>query len=243
MRETRNALLVLALFLLFAWTFWAWLMASPDTGYLNAQRWVALPGMIVCGAFLFWALLYEDKLPDTLAKYTSGIYYERDGLCIMPVIRKDGEQAFVHLYYENRYEGECNAIVHLRPPENAIMHQPGARDIHFAFTCPGGAVGVLKQPIAVHPKLAGQVIDVRLCAAVNYPHNRGDKLRSHRGIPCGTFHVDWGTNFRTGSHELSGELELKDPAILHLPIPRGVSNKIRRGQIWQNEILSPGLNS
>ncbi|NOG54451.1 MAG: hypothetical protein HND57_09015 [Planctomycetes bacterium] len=239
MREFRNTILIVGLFLFFGWAFWAWFW-NPQISreWLLANKALSAGLFVVTGLVLIWALKFEDKLPDLLAHYTGGIYYEQNGLCFMPVMRKEGDRAFLCIYYENRYENACDAIVHIRPPKQAIQHRPDAYDMRFAFQCGGGAVGVIQQPVAVHPKLQGQVIDVQIAAAVNFPHNRGDQVRSHRGMPCGTFEVDWGVNFRTGMHELSGEIELLEPVSVHLPIPRGVSNRIRAGQHWRQQLLS-----
>jgi hypothetical protein len=241
MRETRNFVLVVLLFAFFAWGFWAWLMLRADpmpasTVWLHRGLSVGL--FLLSGACLSWGLWFEDKLPDDLARLTGGIYYEHNGLCFVPVMRKEGEQAYINIFFENRFENDCNAIVHLRPPPESIQHRPDANDIHFAFAVPGGAVGVIRQPVAVHPRLQGSVIDVQLAAAVNYPHSQGEQLRSHQGLPCGTFRVDWGESFRTGSHELSGEIELINPITVHMPIPMDVTNRIRRGQQWKQEIFS-----
>ncbi|MCC6908755.1 MAG: hypothetical protein IT430_12495 [Phycisphaerales bacterium] len=238
MREKRNALLVILIFAFFGWGFWAWFMAAPETPQLFYQRVASLVLFIATGMALFWALCCEDKLPDALGKYAGGLFYEQGGLCFIPVMRKDGEQAYIHIYFANRYENNCNAIVHLRPPPDSMQHRPDASDIHFSFSCPGGGVGVIQQPVAVHPRLQGSVVDVQLAAAVNYPHSQGDRLRSQKGLPCGTFHVDWGENFRTGMHELSGEIELLHPVTIHLPVPRNVTNRIRRGQQWRQQIFS-----
>ncbi len=238
MREKRNALLVLLIFGFFAWAFWAWFMASPDRPYRFEQRLASTILFSLTGVVLFWALVFEDKLPDMLGQYAGGLYYEQAGLCFIPVMRKDGEQAYIHIYFENRFENECNAILHLRPPPESIQHRPDACDIHFSFSCPGGGVGVIQQPVAVHPRLQGSVVDVELAAAVNYPHSQGDQLRSQKGLPCGTFNVDWGENFRTGMHELSGEIDLLNPVTIHLPVPRNVTNRIRRGQQWRQQIFS-----
>src|SRR5690606_22125293 len=144
----------------------------PEIPWRTLQRGLSVGLAALVAAFLFWAFTYEDKLPDQLARLTGGRYYERDGLCFMPMMRKKGEQALLCIYYENRYENPCNTVIHLRPPTNAIMAKPDARDVHLAFNVPGGAVGMIEQPIAVHPKLQGQSIAVEMAAAVNYPHTR-----------------------------------------------------------------------
>lgn len=234
-REIRNALLVVLLVACLLLGVYALEWGGENRASLLIS---AAVGLLACSVALVWSLFFQDKLPDTLAELTGGLYYERDGVCFMPVVRKKANQAYVCIFYENRYGNTANAIVHLRPPPESIQHRPDARDIHFAFAVPGGAVGVIRQPVAVHPRLQGQTVQVQLAAAVNFPHNKGDKLRSHTGMPCGTFHVDWGENFRTGLHELSGEIELLSPVSLNLPIPTDVTNRIRRGMQWEQQTLS-----
>lgn len=241
MRETRNAILVVLAFAFFAWAFWAWFMFRPDPPDPTAQstqRIISTTLFILTTIFVVRYIFFEDKLPDNLAQYAGGIYYESNGLCFIPVMRKSGKQAYIHLFFENRYENECNVIVHMKPPPESIQHRPDATDIHFSFSVPGGGVGVVKQPVAVHPKLQGSVVDVQVAAAVNYPHSHGAKLRSHEGLPCGTFDVDWGESFRIGARELFGDIELKNPITVHLPIPRDVTNVSRKGQQWELEIFS-----
>ncbi len=239
MRESRNAILVVIMLITGIWAAWAWLPKPPDmaASTIWTHKGIATFLFLVASFYLFWSLRFEDRLPDHLAEHTGGIYYERNGLCLMPVMRKEGDRAYLCIYYQNRYDSPVEAIVHLRPPENSIQHRPDASDIHFAFICPGGGVGLIQQPVAVHPKLQGQIVDVKLAAAVNYRHNRGQLLRSHTGLHCGTFNVDWGINFRTGFHELSGEIELHDPATVHLPIPREVSNRITSNEQWKQETI------
>ncbi len=236
MREKRNALLVVFMLLMFCWAFWAWLMKSPETSSaVWLYRIVSTALLAISGGYFFWSMKFEDRLPDHLAEHTGGVYYEQAGLCFMPVMRKEADRAYLCIYYQNRFDSPVEAIVHLRPPENSIQHRPDAKDIHFAFICAGGGVGLIQQPVAVHPRLQGQIVDVKMAAAVNYRHNRGQQLRSTRGLSCGTFDVDWGINFRTGMHELSGEIELFDPVTLHIPIPRDVSNRIRANDQWKQE--------
>jgi len=238
MRDKRNAALVVILFVVFCWAFWSWLMQWGVTGEtIWVHRLISLLFFITTAGVLFWSMRYEDKFPDHLAEYTGGVYYEQAGLCFMPVMRKEKDRAYLCIYYQNRYDSPVEAIVHLRPPADTIQHRPDAKDIRFAFICPGGGVGLIQQPVAVHPKLQGQTVNVLMAASVNYRRNRGQQLRSHRGMPCGTFEVDWGINFRTGMHELSGEIALIDPTVVHMPIPRGVSNRIKTGEQWKQETI------
>ena len=107
------------------------------------------------------------------------------------------------------------------------MPRPGApRDRADAGERPGGprpgGFGVVHQAIAVHPKAQGQEIEVELAAAVRWPMSHGDELRSHSGMACGTFEVDWALAYRQGEHELCGEIELHNPVTLHITMPLGV---------------------
>jgi len=167
LREKRNAILVVILLLAFCWSFWAWLLVDADgSTAIWVQRIISVLLMVGAGGFFLWSQWLEDKLPDLLRDYVGDVCYEQAGLCFMPVMRKEGERAYIHIYYQNRYDSPVEAIIHLRPPENTVQHRPDAKDIHFAFICPGGGVGVMEQPVAVHPRLQGQTVDVLLAAAI-----------------------------------------------------------------------------
>ena len=60
-------------------------------------------------------------------------------------------------------------------------------------------------------------------------------------MPCGTFLVDWaGAAFKTGVHEVSDEIELQNPASLHLAMPLDVSTELSGMEVWRQEQLSAG---
>jgi hypothetical protein len=53
--------------------------------------------------------------------------------------------------------------------------------------------------------------------------------------------VDWGgAAFKTGIHEVSGELELIDPVTLHLSMPAGVREHAEEQKLWKQEQLIAG---
>ena len=84
-------------------------------------------------------------------------------------------------------------------------------------------------------------VDVEMAEAVRYPRGHGQKLRSKRGIPCGTFDVDWALAFRQSAHELNGEIELKDPAKVHMVLPDHVQEKVTRAEYEHEIFSSPAL--
>ena len=159
-------------------------------------------------------------------------------------IRPNGNQAELSLYYQNRFENPVEAIVHLRPPQDSFLIRPGMRDVHFAFKAGGGDFGVIHQPIAVPKHLQGEVIEVKLGAASYYPRSHGARLRKRPGMPCGTMLVDWsGSAFKSGVHEVSGEIDLHGAVTLHLSMPTDVTAFLTGSESWRQEILAPGGQS
>jgi hypothetical protein len=241
--ETRNFLLVIALLAAVLWAVLAWFVFGPTTALLWPQRIVSVVLIIPFGAWLLYALKFEDRLPNRL-KEVSGVYYEADGLSFMPTVRTRGEQAELSVYYQNRFENPVQAIIHLRPPEDSFVIRPEMRDVHIAFKCGGGDFGVIHQPIAVPEHLQGEVIDVELAAGSYYPRSHGTRWRKESGVPCGSLFVDWaGAAFKTGVHEVSGEVELKGPVTLHLSMPIDVRAEPTGRETWKQEQLAAGTPS
>ena len=115
------------------------------------------------------------------------------------------------------------------------------RDVHFAFKADGGDFGVIHQPIAVPRNLQGDVVNVELAAASYYPRSHGARLRRSTGMPCGSVVVDWsGAAFKSGVYEVSGEVELTQPATLHLSMPAGVTEEATVDGLWKQECLAAG---
>lgn len=241
MHERRNFVVTLLFIAALAWGLYVWLAlfvfpALPEPApSLLAHRIGSLVLAFGFGAVLVYAYRYEDKLPDELARRTMGVYYERDGLCFAPMVRVvesagGPPQAEISLYYQNRFDNPCEAVIHLRPSQCSMYSHQGARDVHFAFTVQPGAHGVIHQPVAVPHECQGESVEVELAAAVRWPRGHGDCLRSRIGRPCGTFDVDWALAFRQSRHELGGEIELRDPVRIRLTMPDGVREEMGRSE-------------
>ena len=245
MHETRNFCLVLALVAFIVWAIIAWTMLGGEMALLWPQRILSLVLIAATGAWLFYALRFEDKLPDHLMEVLGEeYYYEVDGLCFMPIIRVNGGRSELSVYYQNRYENPVEVIVHLRPPVESFVIRPGMRDVHFAFKAQGGDFGVIHQPIAVPEPLQGDVINVELAAASYYPRSHGSRMRRRTGLPCGTLPVDWGgAAFKAGVHEVSGEIELINPVTIHLSMPTGVKMVVTGDEVWKQEQLVAGVTT
>lgn len=246
MHEARNMVVICLLIAAVLWGFAVWIVIPGTLPSVNipielAQKVASVTLVVVFAGTLFWALKFEDRLSDELSKVNFGQYFEQDGLCFLPMIRVqpkgDAYQAEVSLYYQNRFSGPCEAVIHLRPPPGSFFSHPGKRDVHFAFSCQAGAYGVIHQPVAVAHEFQGVPVHVLLAAAVRYPHGHGEKLRSHTGLDCGTFDVDWALAYRQSEHELSGEIELKDPANISLNMPDNVAESIKNSE-YKHELLA-----
>lgn len=247
MREQRNFLLTLVLGAALIWAFVAWAVLGDSlfraSTALWVQRWASLLLAASCGSALACSMLLEDRMPDNLSQMAGPFYYETDGLCFLPVVRmgRDG-QAELSIYYQNRFDSPVAAVVHLRPPMDSFVIRPGMRDAHFAFRADGGDFGVIRQPIAVPRHLQGEIVNVQLAAASYYPRGKGARLRSRKGLPCGSLHVDWGGSaFKTGVHEVSGEIELRSPTTLHLCMPEDAAAGVAQRHEWKQERLVAGM--
>jgi len=243
MHETRNLLLIIALIATVVWSVVAWVFLSDDAAMRSVQRFIAPTLLFVIGAALCYALCFEDRLDDLLAREVGPVYYEADGVSFMPTIRQRGKRAELSVYYQNRYENPAQMVVHLRLKEHGYLIRPGCTDVHLAFRVGGGDFGVIRQPIAVPRDLQGHVVTIELAADTHYPRSHGACWRRSSGLDSGSLFVDWaGAAFRTGIHEVSGEIQLNDPVIIHLTLPEGAASDPTNASDWKQECVSVGTS-
>lgn len=241
MHERRNFVLVLGVAACALWAIVAWFVLGPAAPFIAVQRAGSVLGLVVLGALLAYALAFEDRLPDLLAREVGPIYYEVDGVSFMPTVRRLGDRAELCLYYQNRFENPAQVVVHLRPAEGGFRIRPGARDVHLAFRVGGGDFGVVRQPIAVAPEFQGEVVEIELAAACLYPRSHGARWRSRSGLEVGTLTIDWsGAAFRTGLHEVCGEIDLVSPTKIHLSLPTAIADSIAPQETWRQECVAIG---
>jgi len=255
--ERRNFILVLLLIACAVWAICGWLLAGEGIAAASSLVWVqrvaSLVGVGGLGAFLAWSMLAEDKLPDHLREVAGEIYYEAGGdaggqvggLCFMPMVRRSSKgNAELCIYYQNRFENPVSAVVHLRPPLDSFVIREGMRDAHFAFRASGGDFGCIRQPIAVPRHLQGEVVEVELAAACHYARGQGSCLRRRAGLACGSLNIDWhGAAFKTGVHEVCGEIELVRPTVLHLSMPTDVRSRAEENLPWRQEQIAAGVTA
>jgi len=245
MRDRRYLTATLLLGVAFLWALIAWAILGQTLleagGGVWIQRAVASASVVLLASWIY-LISREDKLPDRLAEMVGPVYYEADGICFMPTVRRrDDGYAELCITYQNRHENLGHVIVHIRPPLDSFMIKPGTRDVHLAFPAPGGTCGVIRQPIVVPRRLQGEVVQVQMAAASNWPRGKGTCVRRQGGLPCGALNIDWhGATFRTGVHEVSGEAELPHTTSARLCMPSNVKHATNRTLQWRHEHIDCG---
>ncbi|MEO0512583.1 MAG: hypothetical protein AAF108_06765 [Planctomycetota bacterium] len=245
MHQSRNNAIVFALSAAIIYGLFAWLLApdlTPDVPpSVTFHKYAAASLTLALAAGLVYFVFIRDKLSDDLARVSGGSYFEKDGLCFFPTtrVRRHGDKLVTDLclYYQNRYGGVCETVIHITPPSETIYSHKGATDIHFAFIAKPGGFGIIHQPVAVAREFQGRAITLKVGAAVRWPGLRGEKLRSKEGRPCGDFNIDWNLAHRLSRHELCGEIELIAPASTTIGLPTDVVTDLKGG-MFKQEVIS-----
>ncbi len=242
MHETRNFVVTVCFIGALLWAIAAWLVMPGFMPSVELGVWQKVTSLVLAAGiavWLYWIYHFTDPFDDQLARVTSdGRYFEADGLCFMPIVRMNGDRAEISLYYQSRFSNPVEAVIHLRPPEHTFGTHARARDIAIAFRARPGAFGVVHQPIAVARSAQGRQIKVELAAATRWPRNHGEQLRTKQGRACGTFRLDWALAYRLTEHELNGEMELIEPAVIELWMPTGVEAHYPRNHESSQETIS-----
>ena len=237
MHEKRNFVLVLLGTMCLLWAIWAWTMSGQDG--LTVSKVLSPILTIAIAGFLIYAFNLEDQLPNRLQEIVGSHYFEADGISLFPLVRAASSGPELSIYYQNRFENPASVIVHLRPARESFTVVPGASDVHIAFRVGGGDVGVLHQPITIPESLRGEIVNVQMVGVSHYPRSHGTRWRRHEGRPCGAMDVDWvGNAMRVGAHEVDGTIELTDPVMLHLAMPKNVEFNVPRDTSCRQEKLS-----
>ena len=236
MHEKRNFILVLVGTACLLWAIWAWTMSSEEA--IGFSKIISLLMTVAVAGFLIYAFNMEDHLPDRLQELVGSQYFEADGVCLFPLVRISPNGPELSIYFQNRFENPASVIVHLRPAQHSFTVVGNSTDVHIAFRVGGGDVGVLHQPITVPDSLRGEIVNVQMVGVSHYPRSHGTRWRRHEGRPCGTMDVDWvGNAMKIGAHEVDGTVELRDPVMLHLAMPKNIEYKEPRSTSCRQEIL------
>jgi hypothetical protein len=178
---------------------------------------------IAVAVWLFRVCRRPELLPDLLRRVASK-YFEKDGLCFMPVIEVSPPgQALLSLYFQNRNSGHAQTVVAIQPL-NRMFASRKPRGVATAIECPGGAFGVCRIPLPIPARSQGKRMAFAVGATTKYPAGRGTLLRRRTGVRV-TAIRELGTGHQLARTLLLlpfGLLSTSAPAHVTLTLPKGV---------------------
>jgi hypothetical protein len=182
-QNTRQILLVCTVAAVMFGGF-AWLIpASKEPGVW----WFRFGGILVLlliTAFYRWTSRREDLAPD----FFSGLnnFFEKDGFAFVVGTEVSGNTCHLCVYFQNRYDRECEATVMVRTSERFLAPQRHLPDATVSLTCEPGAFGkaVSNWPLPI--ELQGKKVLVDVMANRKYRKGRGKLLRFRSGLMVGS---------------------------------------------------------
>ncbi|HTU26897.1 MAG TPA: hypothetical protein VMF30_15935 [Pirellulales bacterium] len=123
--------------------------------------------------------------PDYL-RHVSQPYFNRDGFCF--VVRPRVHDGVCHLvvHFQNRWAGDCEARIALRPARGFWMVRPPAPPVVLNIECGGGAFGVALCPLALPKEVQGKELPFEVGACASFPEGKGYAVRESAGTALGT---------------------------------------------------------
>jgi hypothetical protein len=226
MGESGKALLALGFmtFALAGAVLWVEIPASP------AVTWSARLGCpvaaFICLGILLWAHFRKDRAPDFL-KQQFGQSFEQSGFCFHIACTTEGSIALLTLYFQNRYERECDARVVVTPSRGFWLNRPSGGTVAVDLICQGGAFGVTRVPWGIPHQYQGKTGSFDVAAAVRYPEGRGRMLRFRDGLAVGKTTLDGWQVTLTVAGLLAGKVVMQKPAKFKMTFPAAVSTEAR----------------
>lgn len=193
----------------------------PDPGLRVpgiASAALAVAGFIV----LIWTNFRRDLVPDFL-RSISLRFFERDGFCFLPQVIVRRGIPHVRVWYQNRYEKACEAMVVLCPGKTFLMGSQAGITARIHLRCPGGGFGVAEVPVELPVAGAGNVVIHEVGAQVRYPDGGGRLLRFRAGERVGEPQMSALDIGLTVAAAAVGHLLIRSPAKLKLQLPQAAS--------------------
>ena len=150
-----RGVVVVALFICFAFGFAVWLGEIPESNLLWVCR-IGLPvigGLLVC--FVVWAsCLRKDRVPDYLRQRFCRPF-EQDGFCFgIDCVSHAGEM-LLDIYFQSRYSGQSHARIGASPIPDSFVKTVGTARSPRGYRLPGAAFGVARVPWPSLPSTRG----------------------------------------------------------------------------------------
>ncbi len=153
---------------------WIWI------GRTSCSLLVVIPATV-----LIWAKTRKSKAPDFLMEVCSS-YFERDGFCFAIVPQVVGSHCQLSIYYQNRYERQCEGRVWIVPTNVAFKDISSLPEYELDIVAAGGEFGRIFCMCGLPLQFKGKPILWNVAAKSKYPNGRGQLLRLRDGLRVGT---------------------------------------------------------
>lgn len=202
-----------------------WLMPQRADALVWMLRVTLSVGTVGIAYLLFRVARRQDLAPDIL-RQQFGTYFERDGLCFVPVFtlsRDEGDACSFTIFFQNRYSGPCTCDLIVRPMAKSFrFKRPDVPMVAVQIECPGGAVGVTRIPYPIPREFQGQTIQYEVSAQTHYPSGAGILLRFREGIRVGGHQHALGQAAKTLGLAAFGVIYASRPATTKMTLPSDV---------------------
>jgi len=163
----------------------AWLIPAakePNIWWLRIGALVLLAWVI---GFSAWAKRRRDLAPDFLAQLSAN-FFEQDGFAFVVGTEVLEGVGYLCVWFQNRYERPCEAMVLVRTSERWLAPQRHLPDAKVSLTCQPGAFGKALVPWPLPLELQGRKVLLDVMARRKYPRGRGKLLRRRTGLRVGS---------------------------------------------------------
>lgn len=198
-------------------TYIVWIDIETPGSAARFAGYLAPVASLIAGLILFKVATREDVYPDTLRE-RFGTYFERDGLCFLPLAKEENGVCFIHFYFQNRYSKDCVCDVVLEPPQPLFDDSP-LQSLRVTIVCPGGASGVLTTPYAVPEEFAETPLEYKIAANTSYPSGTGKMVHFRDGIRVGPNEVSSGAAALAVAGAMTGRIVFSTRARVKIVLP------------------------
>ena len=194
---------------------------------------------VALGYVLFRVARKPDLAPDIL-RQQFGTYFERDGLCFVPVVGTSGEArtCWFSIFFQNRYTGACACDLIIQPGGKSFrLGRHDVPTVAVQIDCPGGAVGVTRVPYPIPAKYQGKKMRYEIAARTKYPAGSGRMLRFREGLRVGSHQHALGHAAKTLGLLAVGVISYSRPASITVALPAHVAETAPPEATVQTELL------
>ena len=141
--------------------------------------------LILATAFFLRATRRHDRAPDFLSRLAAN-FFERDGFAFIITTEVAAGACYLCVWYQNRYERDCDAEVMVRTSERWLAPQRHLPDARVKIACQPAGFGKALVPWPLPVELQGRKVLLDVTARRKYRHGRGKLLRYRVGLAVGS---------------------------------------------------------